>query len=295
MKLIGCPTISATKFRFYNSSTKSPNIKNNIRLHNMALNEDYFRDIDITEDDIICSDDCSYRYNYPDSKSLLTDMMSKYTHCAEIAFCNKYKEDTEWADNIYQDFQYLIDKFKYIFELYAISFSEPIFMDCDIISDFKSSDNHSFEYCCDIYNNIIEHNGFRFIAHRHIHIEKGASMLIFFDLPQFNTYRQAFRFISVVLNSIKSRIEKKDAYLTMFNSSRYGFNYGDNFLYVYSDFIGDFLKIPNTVMVEFVFGAIEFLCPGKSDELNTLYTRYTGSYDLNILRDFLIKHCLYNR
>ena len=52
----------------------------------MILNEDYFKDIEITDDDINSSeDDVPSSYNkYATPEEWFADMKSRYTHCIEI-------------------------------------------------------------------------------------------------------------------------------------------------------------------------------------------------------------------
>ena len=52
----------------------------------MILNEDYFKDIEITDDDIESSDDIVISHNkeYATPEEWFADMKSRYTHCIEI-------------------------------------------------------------------------------------------------------------------------------------------------------------------------------------------------------------------
>ena len=57
----------------------------------MILNEDYFKDIEITDDDIESSVNASSSYNkYDNPEQMFIDMKSKYTHCIEIPLKQKY-------------------------------------------------------------------------------------------------------------------------------------------------------------------------------------------------------------
>ena len=85
----------------------------------MILNEDYFKDIEITDDDIESSDDIVISHNneYATPKEWFMDMNTKYAHCIDIPL----KRDCQWKVNP----KLIIKRLFYMFDAYGIEYSEP--------------------------------------------------------------------------------------------------------------------------------------------------------------------------
>ena len=85
----------------------------------MILTEDYFKDIEITDDDIESSDDIVISHNneYDNPEQMFMDMKSKYAHCIEIPLMR----DIQWKlkPNL------IIKRLLYMFNAYGIEYSEP--------------------------------------------------------------------------------------------------------------------------------------------------------------------------
>ena len=83
----------------------------------MILTEDYFKDIEITDDDIESSDDIVISNNneYATPEDWFMDMKSKYTHCIEIPLMR----DIQWKLNL----KLIIKRLLYVFDTYGIEYS----------------------------------------------------------------------------------------------------------------------------------------------------------------------------
>ena len=83
----------------------------------MILNENYFDDLNLTDDDIESSDSTAGdEYNSPEEWFM--DMKSKYTHCIEIPLTRQHQ--WEW------DLRLILKRLFYIFDAYGIEYSEPV-------------------------------------------------------------------------------------------------------------------------------------------------------------------------
>ena len=89
----------------------------------MRLNEDYFKDIEIT-DDIISSDD-NYMlpntddYDYANGKEYYNAMSSKYSH---YMFLGTLTDSELWTDKV----PHMLKRLFYLFDLYGIEYSTPV-------------------------------------------------------------------------------------------------------------------------------------------------------------------------
>ena len=85
----------------------------------MILNEDYFDDLKLTDEDIESSEaNASSSYNkYDNPEQMFIDMKSKYAHCIEIPLMHDY----QWTWNI----QLILKRLFYIFDAYGMEYSEP--------------------------------------------------------------------------------------------------------------------------------------------------------------------------
>ena len=82
----------------------------------MRLNEDYFDDLKLTDDDIITHDDDIVGNEYNSPEEWYIDMQSKYSHC--LGFDVKIK-DKHSVDRI----SHIIKRLQYIFNVYGIEYS----------------------------------------------------------------------------------------------------------------------------------------------------------------------------
>ena len=86
----------------------------------MILNENYFDDLKLTDDDIVSSDDIAVSHNkkYDTTEEWFMDMKSKYAHCIEIPLTQKH----QWKWNL----TLILKRLFYIFDAYEIEYSEPV-------------------------------------------------------------------------------------------------------------------------------------------------------------------------
>ena len=83
----------------------------------MILNEDYFKDIEITDDDIKSSEsNASSSYDeYDNPEQMFIDMKSKYAHCIEISL----KRNCKWK----WDLSLILKRLFYVFDIYEMEYS----------------------------------------------------------------------------------------------------------------------------------------------------------------------------
>ena len=86
----------------------------------MILNENYFDDLKLTDEDIESSEiNASSSYNkYDNPEQMFIDMKSKYAHCIEIPLKQKYQ--WKW------DLTLILKNLFYVFDVYSIEYSEPV-------------------------------------------------------------------------------------------------------------------------------------------------------------------------
>ena len=85
----------------------------------MILNEDYFDNLKLTDDDIESSEaNASSSYDkYDTPKEWFVDMKSRYTYCIEIPLSREY----QWKWNLVL----ILKKLFYVFDAYGMEYSEP--------------------------------------------------------------------------------------------------------------------------------------------------------------------------
>ena len=99
----------------------------------MLLKENYFDDIEITDDDIktqdshIESPESSVTGTYANPQEWFNDMKSKYSHIMVIILQkNEIMSQTDiWETKIPS----MVKRLKYIFNVYGVEYSEPVIQD----------------------------------------------------------------------------------------------------------------------------------------------------------------------
>ena len=83
----------------------------------MILNEDYFDDLKLTDDDIESPDDIAVSHNkeYDNPEQMFIDMKSKYAHCIEISL----KRNCKWK----WDLSLILKRLFYVFDIYEMEYS----------------------------------------------------------------------------------------------------------------------------------------------------------------------------
>ena len=107
----------------------------------MLLNEDYFDDLKLTDDDIQTSDNTHTALSgYYSPEQMYAEMQSKYSTCicVEHYFRNQDFNGPPGIHGIPQ----LIKNLQYVFDAYGIEYSEPVLM-CSID---ETQDNLLFKF-----------------------------------------------------------------------------------------------------------------------------------------------------
>ena len=83
----------------------------------MILNEDYFDDLKLTDEDIESSNDIDISNNneYTTSEEWFADIKSRYAHCIEIPLMR----DIQWKLNP----KLIIKRLLYVFDTYGMEYS----------------------------------------------------------------------------------------------------------------------------------------------------------------------------
>ena len=196
----------------------------------MILNEDYFKDIEITDDDIESSNDLVISHNneYATPEDWFMDMKSKYAHCIEIPLNQEYQ--WKW------DLPLILKRLFYIFDAYGIEYSEYS------LHEFTNQKFRSefFQY------NFIDYNGHRLMSKCNTPEEvtnnrNTISIVIFFNLPDVHSYKSACVFVSNILSYIQNDMIKDFTYGTFllwdFNPVAYARNFSGNCTIAVSDIL----------------------------------------------------------
>lgn len=108
----------------------------------MLLNEDYFDDLKLTDDDIQTSDNIYTALSdneYSSPEQMYADMQSKYSTCicVEHFFRTPNFDEPPGIHGIPQ----MIKKLLYLFDTYGMEYSEPMLM-----CSYKTQDNLLFKF-----------------------------------------------------------------------------------------------------------------------------------------------------
>ena len=160
----------------------------------MILNENYFDDLKLTDEDIESSEDIAISNNnkYATPEEWFADIKSRYIHCIEIPL----KRDVQWKVNP----KLIIKRIFYVFDAYGIEYSEPTLQELIHLDDNLEN---GYSKC-----NFIDYNGYQFISSKHKTIETvdnssaTISVIIFFNLPDNYSYKSACVFISSIINCL---------------------------------------------------------------------------------------------
>ena len=145
----------------------------------MILNESYFDDIELTDDDIKSSDSiaASHNYEYATPEKYYNTMSSKYSHYMVLGIlANKILTDSElWNNKV----PHMLKKLFYLFDVYGIEYSKPVVTEPpyrvrDLIDD-KLENCKFFDFYG--YKLLLEEDNLE-------DDYKWVSVLLFFDLPK---------------------------------------------------------------------------------------------------------------
>ena len=148
----------------------------------MILKEDYFNDLDLTDDNIESSDDNYNTDDYANPKEYYNTMSSKYNSYMFLGIKtdNDILTDSElWTDKIPR----MLKKLSYMFDLYEIEYSKPVVSEPDYyIHDFIQNIQIEIDYC-----NFFDFYGYKlFLEEEKLEDYKNEelSVLLFFNPPK---------------------------------------------------------------------------------------------------------------
>ena len=177
----------------------------------MILNENYFDDIEITDDDI----DISNNNEYATPEEWFAGMKSRYTHCIEIPL----NLDCKWK----WDLSLILKRLFYVFYAYGMEYSEPTLQEFIHVEDNLEN---GYSQC-----NFIDYNGYKFISSKYKTMEAvyktntNISVVIFFNFPVIHSYKAACVFISSILSCISIKDITSGYFIIWdFKAEPYGWN-----------------------------------------------------------------------
>ena len=144
----------------------------------MILKEDYFNDLDLTDDDIESSDDNYNTDDYANPKEYYNAMSSKYSHYIVLGIKtdNVLTDSVLWTNKIPR----MLKRLFYLFDSYGIEYSKPVVTEQDYyvshliktkLEDCKFFDFHGYKLLTTY--DTLEVESFREL-----------SVLLFFNLPK---------------------------------------------------------------------------------------------------------------
>lgn len=182
-------------------------LKYNVKL--MIINEGFFKDIDITDDELSADVGKFYEskggcYEYDSAYELLENHMFKeYTHCVSI-YMNHYN-NIFMAEQLWDDVIGMNRRLGYMLDTYGLKHSCPVYLDLKHIKYYTGD----LERC-----NIIDMDGTgRFGIITPLYKNKDElcqsdfittiNINVYFDMPEFKTYKSAYGFFKNLINSIQ--------------------------------------------------------------------------------------------
>ena len=243
------------------------------------INDDYFSDLELTDDDIISDDSAGNTVGiaFHDTKSMFEYMRKNYTHC--MSFSIKVSGDIDYFwDNYVPS---LFRKLYVLFNVYGMEYAEPFFMDsgCYYIANMKydySNMRMSDYHAC----RILYYDGDVFKYKFPIRI------FVYCNLPQFNTLKTAYSFISRILRIIEYE-QYSEQSLFIFGDDIYSFNRSVNvYIRKLEEEKNDFpAKTQYTWVPYDIINSLACLVPQLKDMLPIRGTQQS-------MYEFLKKHCM---
>lgn len=231
----------------------------------MLINEDYFKDIEISDNDIYDSENTVTDNEY-DPESLFNYLTSRYSHCMTICVRTVGEQDIYKVEKLWENLSQLFKRLNYLLNLYGIEYSEPIFLD-----------KKRLRMCYKNYNKfkIFDFKGFKVItiqSHLTIGTLNTIYPTIYFNLPEFNTLKNAYKFIVNLTKIIwydnfhktiiSNKIQSSEDSLTFFGKNP--------FMYINRDDI-IMLNSQNRLTYNTIRTTINYFSPENKNEIDELY------------------------
>ena len=160
----------------------------------MILNEDYFDDLKLTDEDIESSDDNYNTDDYANPKEYYNDMSSKYSHYIALGIkTNKHilTDSNLWTNKI----PCMLKKLFYLFDLYGIEYSKPVVSEEDYHISYliktKLEDCKFFDF-----------HGYKLFTYYDTLENQDLSVLLFFNLPKTQSYTAACKFVGNIMKTL---------------------------------------------------------------------------------------------
>lgn len=153
----------------------------------LYMEEDFFKDLELTEDDLISEDTFNTVETYTTPAEYYNVMSSRYTHCMIFELIDIiYSQNAEWTVEVPYMFRHLF----YLFDVYGIEYSQPVVVKTVVTVLLRNK----FNNC-----KFIDFYGYKAITHYNTLTEFSdtstakhkLNMVLFFNLPKANSYRTA--------------------------------------------------------------------------------------------------------
>lgn len=238
----------------------------------MLLKEDYFRDLELTDNDIDVSDQINnvkQKYNTP--KELIDHMLSEYSNCISFTITNDFKKfnifeyDLMWENVIPQ----LCKRLAYVLNVYGLKCSEPVFL-------YGTRTSMSFYW--KTYH-IMYFNGYAMISP---YKTKGnltdnfVHMNIYFNLPKITTYKAALVFIKCLLRYIWKTDDSRyfDSFSLRTATDSLEAICKSNRIYISKNIKTDLKSHPQDITYE-IKEILNFFFPENKEDIDNEYSIYS--------------------
>ena len=230
----------------------------------MVLNEDFFDDIELKDDDLKTDSESGLYTNdddIKDAKTLIKDMFSSYKQCLCLKFATPFDENRRHTSfwnlfdktNKWDFFRNTIRRVCRVFDAYGIKYSEPFF--CTKLDWYEISNDSNVDWdIINIENNkVLVQSVYSIKMYKHLPTENGLNIFMFIDLPVFNSAKSAYRFLYRFANGLQNMIQNNGNDMVVV----YHLNKDNQGQYVYDDSNGDNIKILlNDVRINFFIKSI---------------------------------------
>ena len=170
----------------------------------MILHEDYFKDLEITDDDIASSDsDAVFNSDeiyYDTPAEYYNDMTSRYTHC--LIFATPMSDFPMRTINWSVEISQMYKKISYLFDAYGIEYSQLTLV--EPIASIRL--RNEFNNC-----NFIDFCGYKLIT-KYDSLEEFTkspcakrsllNIVMFFNLPKLHSYKTACTFVGKIMKCL---------------------------------------------------------------------------------------------
>lgn len=241
----------------------------------MLLNEDYFKDIEITDEDIINDDSAKSTGNDTQNPELLKQrLISSYQKCIKVRYsCNR---NPITVNEFFTVLHKILKRIHYVLDLYNAEY-ETYLADSTIgYSNF----NKMHIYNINGYNVLSTYKTEKRLKKEW---NDGLNIIIFVNFPAFS-YKQAYNFCTALTNSLWKDFQVPEyiysSMLLIYQNPKYVFNNGiDDGHYTFSTTIHNycscFAPINGKAYRKYIRGILMLFFPGRTKNVLEIMNNIT--------------------